>query len=219
MRLNKFLAENTNLSRRKADEAIALGFVQINDKQAILGQSVVPSDKVTLNDVEVRPRDEQQLILILNKPIGFVCSRKGQGSKTIYNLLPDKFSNLNPAGRLDKDSSGLLLLTNNGNLINELTHPSKGKKKIYLIEINKPLTANHTDDLKKGVMLSDGLSKLQVDIKSKNHQKLQITIHEGRNRQIRRTFESLGYKVTKLHRISFGEYKIGYLLTGKYIVK
>ena len=217
MRINKFLALNTSLSRRRADEAIVQKRVKINGEYATAGTQVTGEDKVILDDVPVTGGGRlEKKVILLNKPIGYVCSRDGQGSKTIYDLLPSEYKNLKPAGRLDKDSSGLLLLTNDGDLLNDLTHPSKEKNKVYEIILNKPLSSEDEKNIINGVDLKDGKSTLHLKPIAKNRFEWEVTMHEGRNRQIRRTFEALKYEVISLNRISFGEYKLANLPKGQY---
>lgn len=213
MRLNKLLALHLGISRRAADKAILEGRVSINNRVASPGINIADASQV-LFDTKPLPDTPKTTTIMLNKPIGYVCSRNGQGSKTIYDLLPPEFKNLNPVGRLDKDSSGLLLMTNNGNLANELTHPKHQKQKIYQVTLDKPLSNEHKIKIESGgVSLSDGISKFKIE---KSSDMLIITLTEGRNRQIRRTFEKLGYKVTKLHRTNFGPYILINLSLGKY---
>jgi 23S rRNA pseudouridine2605 synthase len=217
MRINKFLALATGSSRRNADDLIKGGQVKINDSFAEIGSKVTLSDTVTLNGIVLKI-PESFITIMLNKPVGYVCSRNGQGSKTIYDLIPNEYSKLNPIGRLDKDSSGLLLLTNNGDLAQQLSHPSQQKNKIYEIKLNKPLTRLDWSFIhEQGVELSDGPSKLFLEqLLPEDGTNWQVTMHEGRNRQIRRTFEALGYTVTKLHRIKFGGYLIKNLKSGQF---
>ena len=218
MRLNQFLAQGSGLSRRAADIAISEGRVMVNGKQPSLGQPVRAGDKVTLDGRAITPA-VNKLVALLNKPVGYVCSRDGQGSKTVYELLPTHLQHLKTAGRLDKDSSGLLILTNDGQLAHELTHPKFVKSKVYKIALNKPLSADNHEKIKAGIMLDDGLSKLQLDqISNTDFTNWKVTMHEGRNRQIRRTFEALGYTLPKLHRTVFGAYKLGSLPSGKFTV-
>lgn len=204
MRINKHLAQGSSLSRRKADEAISQGKVSINGKIAQIGDEVSTSDTVKLDGHTISA--SSHLTIILNKPEGYVCSREGQGSQTIYNLLPIKFHKLNSVGRLDKNSSGLLILTTDGQLAQKLTHPSFQKQKIYEVKLDKKLLDEDMAKVQKGIRLEDGLSKLEIRKIDPN--KYEVRMHEGRNRQIRRTFEALGYKVTKLHRTHFGPYKL-----------
>lgn len=155
----------------------------------------------------------------MNKPVGFVCSKNGQGSKTIYNLLPEKFHNLNTVGRLDKDSSGLLMLTDNGYLANQLTHPKFQKKKIYEVRLVNSLDLADLQAItQNGVKLDDGLSKFKLSKSEKNDNKnWLVTIYQGRNRQIRRTFEKIGNQVIGLNRIQFADYKLSDLKNNLFI--
>lgn len=215
MRINKYVAQATGLSRRAADQAIEQGRVQINGQTATLGSKITPDDRVTLDKRPVTPA--VKTTIILNKPTGYVTSRDGQGAKTIYDLLPAEFEALKPVGRLDKDSSGLLLLTNDGELANQLTHPRYSKTKIYEIKLNKPLGPLHQQMISDhGIQLDDGNSKLSLQ-KLNSDQNWQVTMSEGRNRQIRRTFEALGYEVAQLNRTAFGQYKLGNLQKGGFI--
>lgn len=217
MRINKFLALNTSLSRRRADEAVANKRVKINGKFASNGSQVSADDLVLLDEVPVRGDLPEKTVVLLNKPTGYVCSRRGQGSKTIYDLLPKEYSSLNPAGRLDKDSSGLLLLTNDGDLLYELSHPSKEKEKVYEVILNLALSTDAKTQIENGVKLDDGISKMKLQSINKSRFEWQVTMHEGRNRQIRRTFKAVGYEVIALRRISFGDYKLNNLAVGAYI--
>lgn len=216
MRLNKFIARTTGLSRRSADDLIKSGRVFINDETAQLGQNIGFKDKVILDGKKLKLEGKQTTIM-LNKPGGYVCSRRGQGSKTIYDLLPKKYHPLKPVGRLDKDSSGLILLTDDGELANKLAHPKYQKEKVYKVSLNKTLALSDKNKLQAGVKLSDGLSKFN-NLKNCSNNIYEVVLAEGRNRQIRRMFNALGYKVEKLQRTQIGPYKISGLKTGKMIV-
>lgn len=209
MRINKFVALATGLSRRKADELIGRGEVTVNDQPPQQGQDITSTDVVRLGKRIIEAPVSTTTILF-NKPTGYVVSREGQGSHTIYDLLPREYHNLKPIGRLDKYSSGLLLLTNDGNLANELTHPRQQKQKIYEVTIDTPLAPLHRQMISDhGIQLDDGLSKLQLErLKDGHDTAWRITMHEGRNRQIRRTFNALGYRVKTLHRTQFGPYTL-----------
>jgi 23S rRNA pseudouridine2605 synthase len=215
-RVNKFIAHSTGLSRREVDEAIASGRVKVNNVRAELGAHIKPTDIVTFDN---KPISAQQnyTYLLFNKPVGYVCSRKKQGEhETIYSLLPEQYRLLKPVGRLDRDSSGLLLLTDDGDFAQSMTHPKFYKTKVYEIELDKPLEPLHQQMISDyGVQLEDGPSKLSVE-KLDTQQSYRITMHEGRNRQIRRTFDSLGYLVTKLHRTTFGPYTLEDLAPGEH---
>ena len=216
MRLNKFLASGTDFSRRAADEAIAGGQVAVNGKTAEQGMSVAEADTVTLDGRTVQAVVTNTTIM-LNKPAGYVVSRNGQGSQTVYDLLPPEYRRLNPVGRLDKDSSGLLLFTDDGQLAQELTHPSRQKIKIYEVTLDTPLTPLHRQMIHDhGLQLEDGVSKLQLERRAEgNDTEWVVGMHEGRNRQIRRTFAALGYTVRTLHRTHFGNFALGDLPPGK----
>ena len=214
MRINRFVAVATGLSRRAADTAIAAGRVRVNGQAPVLGQEVGAGDSVMFDGRHLA-RPLSLATVILNKPAGYVCSRRGQGSKTIYDLLPPEFHHLKPVGRLDKDSSGLLLLTDDGELANRLTHPRFHKTKRYEVTLDRELAPEARRTIEQGVQLPDGLSHLHLAGAGKGWT---ITMHEGRNRQIRRTFAALGYKVVTLHRILFGPYRLQHLETGTYAI-
>lgn len=219
MRLNKYLASGTELSRRSADAAIAEGRVQVNGQPAEQGMEVSNTDIVTFDGHGVKAA-AVTITIMLNKPPGYVVSRDGQGSQTVYDLLPPEYQHLNPVGRLDKYSSGLLLLTNDGQLAQELTHPSKRKIKVYEILLDKPLQPLHRQMISDhGITLDDGVSKLQLERQTEGDDiAWVVTMHEGRNRQIRRTFEALGYRVTHLHRTHFGAYSLADLNLGQNVL-
>ena len=217
-RLNKHLALSLGTSRRRADDLIAAGQVKINDQVAILGARFQPdSDIITYNDKPIQAETALEYIL-LNKPTNYVSSRKQQGdTPTLYSLLPKNLHHLKPVGRLDKDSSGLILLSNDGDFILRMTHPSFNKTKNYLVTLDKPLEPLHQQMISDfGIQLEDGRSQLYLEKLNDNQKEWRITMHEGRNRQIRRTFKALGYTVTKLHRTNFGPYSLGDLKRGEY---
>lgn len=201
------------MSRRAADKAIVNGRVSVNEELAHVGAQIQPEDIISLDGKTISPSVELKTV-VLHKPTGYICSRDGQGSKTIYDLLPKALHHLKPVGRLDKNSSGLLLLTNDGQLAQQLTHPSFSKNKIYKVTLRKDLDKKDQDRIEKGVNLEDGISKLQLNGK---HTQWTVTMQEGRNRQIRRTFEKLGYDVIKLHRVQFGKYKLELIPEGEHI--
>jgi 23S rRNA pseudouridine2605 synthase len=216
MRLNKYIASGSFLSRRAADQAILDGRVTVNGQIPEQGQPVATSDVVALDGRVIKP-EAATITIMFNKPPDVVVSRDGQGSRTIYDILPPEYQQLNPIGRLDKYSSGLLLLSNDGILAHELTHPSKQKQKIYQILLDKPLAPLHRQMISDhGLQLEDGISRLQLERQTDGDDiAWTIMMHEGRNRQIRRTFEALGYRVTHLHRTQFGSYTLGKLGKGK----
>jgi 23S rRNA pseudouridine2605 synthase len=221
-RLNKFIAQHLNIGRRAADDLIASGHVNINDQPAGLGSRVHPGDIVWAQGRKLTANVAQNFLYVLmDKPEGYVCSRRQQGdTPTVYSLLPDAYQHLKTVGRLDKNSSGLILLTNNGDLAHKLTHPSFTKVKRYEVTLDQPLQPLHHQMIADhGITLPDGNSKLQLDrmIEGDSTQWL-VTMHEGRNRQIRRTFGALGYEVMRLHRISFGPFSLTQL-AGKQLLQ
>ncbi len=218
LRLNKFLAERLGISRREADDLIANGKVFVNEKRAELGMRVFEGQEVRLGD-EVVPFENSYIYLAFNKPVGYVCSRKRQGeTPTIYELLPEEYRTLKTVGRLDKDSSGLILFTNDGDFAFKMTHPKFHKTKVYHVELDRDLEPLHQQMIADfGVQLPDGVSKLGLArLRDGDRKGFEVTMSEGRNRQIRRTFAALGYEVKKLHRIQFGNYELSGLKTGKY---
>lgn len=217
MRINRFIALATGLSRRAADKLADEGEILVNGRPVRAGHEVTESDSITFRGRKLKLPKTQTVML--NKPVGYVSSRNGQGSLTVYDLLPEKLHQLKPVGRLDKDSSGLLLLTNEGELAQKLTHPSNQKEKNYQVELNRLLNKQDYEQIRyPGVDIGDDrLSRFSVSpVKGQGRPRYIVQLTEGRNRQIRRTFDSLGYKVTKLHRISFGDYSLGKLAPGSY---
>ena len=216
IRLNKFLAERLGVSRREADELISDGKILVNGEPAILGARIDNNDKILYNKKPI-PFETEYTYIAFHKPVGYVCSRRAQGqSPTIYDILPKKFHHLKTVGRLDKDSSGLILLTNDGDFAFQMTHPKFRKNKVYEVELDKPLEPLHQQMISDyGVRLEDGPSQFKI-IKGDRPTSYTVILTEGRNRQIRRTFAALGYKVIKLHRTQFGKFELGSLSIGKY---
>ncbi len=216
MRVNKFIATNTGLSRRQADEAIANGRVLVDGQPIQLGASASEYSVISLDGKPVIA--QKKTVVLLNKPRGYVCSRKRQGdTPTIYDILPEKYRELKTAGRLDADSSGLIILTNDGDLAHSLMHPSHHKQKTYLVTLDRDLEPLHQQMIADfGIELEDGFSKLGLmRLSDTSRREWQVTMSEGRNRQIRRTFAALGYTVTKLHRTQFGAYSLGDIKPGQ----
>ena len=205
IRLNRFVAQSGICSRREADELIAAGLVSINGVIVTeLGTKVMPGDEVRFNGEKIQ--GEHKVYLILNKPKGYVTTiEDDHAAKTVMELVAGACTErIYPVGRLDKNSLGLLLFTNDGDITRTLTHPSLKKKKIYEVTLDKPLTRADFDTLAEGVDLEDGaayfdeISWLKDDKKS-----VGVEIHSGRNRIVRRMFEHLGYQVTKLDRVYY----------------
>lgn len=217
-RLNKYLALYAGISRREADVLIASGRVSINGQVADIGARVTEKDLVTVNGKQLDGQVQLSYV-VLNKPVGYVCSRKNQGkSPTIYDLLPKQLQYLKTVGRLDRDSSGLILLTNDGDFAQSMTHPRYQKLKQYDVILDKPLEPIHQQMINDfGVDLEDGKSQLRLERQSENRLQWTVIMHEGRNRQIRRTFSALGYLVKKLHRTHFGPYILQGIDAGEHV--
>lgn len=205
IRLNRFVAQSGLCSRREADDFITAGLVSVNGVVVTeLGTKVKPTDEVRFNDERIR--GEKNVYMILNKPKGYVTTLEDEhANKTVMDLVKDACKErIYPVGRLDKNSLGLLLFTNDGDITRQLTHPSNKKKKVYEVALDKPLTRADFDALAEGITLEDGdaffdeISYLKDDKKS-----VGVEIHSGRNRIVRRMFEHLGYSVTKLDRVYY----------------
>lgn len=212
MRINRFVATASGISRRHADNLIAEGRIKVNGHLATTGQDVEPDQIVTLDSKELTL--PETITIAINKPVGIVVSRLGQGAPTIYSLLPEQYASLKPIGRLDKDSSGLILMSNDGQLIQSLAHPSFNKQKVYELTLDRSLAGLDKQKVMNGVKLDDGISKLNILEYSNKH--IMLSMEEGRNRQIRRTFKALGYEVMSLNRLAFGKYKLENLRPGQY---
>lgn len=218
IRLNKFLAERLGISRREADDAIAAGKVTVDTKKAELGARIdIDKNPNVCYNGRMVPLQAGYLYVALNKPRGVVCSKKSQdGGRTVYDLLPNKYRELKTVGRLDKDSSGLILLTNDGDFAFRMTHPKFVKTKIYEVKLERALEPLHQQMIADfGVQIGDGISKLGLERLDDTRRLWRIIMHEGRNRQIRRTFGALGYTVVELKRLSFGSYMLDGLREGE----
>ena len=205
VRLNRFVAQSGLCSRREADDFITAGLVSVNGVIVTeLGTKVLPTDVVKFNDE--RLQGEKNVYLVLNKPKGYVTTLEDDhADKTVMELVKNACKErIYPVGRLDKNSLGLLLFTNDGDITRQLTHPSLRKKKIYEVTLDKALTRADFEQLAEGITLEDGdiyfdeISYIKDDKKS-----VGVEIHSGRNRIVRRMFEHLGYKVTKLDRVYY----------------
>ena len=205
VRLNRYIAQSGLCSRREADDYIAAGLVQVNGVVVKeLGSKVMPNDEIKVNDSQVK--GEKNVYLVLNKPKGFVTSSDDpHADKTVMDLVKSACSErIYPVGRLDKNSLGVLLFTNDGDLTKQLTHPSHQKKKIYQVSLDKPLTRADFDALASGITLEDGeIFADEISYVSENREEVGLEIHSGRNRIVRRMFEHLGYRVQKLDRVYF----------------
>lgn len=206
-RLNKFIASSGLCSRRKADELIESGVVFVNGKKVTeLGFLVQEKDKVVVNQKLIKPVKHEYYRFY--KPAGYITTADDEkGRKTIYDILPENLNHLKPVGRLDKDSTGLLILTNDGDLINQLTHPSIKIPKVYLVSVDSVVHPHELEQMAAGIEIEAG-KKAYADITvleaDKNHTYMQITLYQGMNRQIRKMFEYFGHEVKTLKRIQHG---------------
>ena len=206
LRLNKFLANAGVCSRREADEFIQAGVVTVNGEVVTeLGTKILRTDEVKFHDAPVSL--EKKVYVLLNKPKDYVTtSDDPQQRKTVMDLVKDVCpERIYPVGRLDRNTTGVLLLTNDGDLASKLTHPKFLKKKVYHVHLDKNITAHDLDQIREGITLEDGEIKADAVEYADERDKAQvgIEIHSGKNRIVRRIFESLGYRVTKLDRVQF----------------
>lgn len=219
MRINKYLAESGVASRRASDTLIDERRVLINGKTATLGSEVEDGDTVTVDGSIVRPVKKYSYYM-LNKPKGYVTTVKDdKGRKTVMDLLPKKGDRLYPVGRLDYDTEGLLIITNDGELAQRLTHPVNEVPKTYVAKIEGVLTENMLARLRGGVEV-DGVrtkkSAVRIVDETKTETKVSVTITEGRNRQVRKMFEAVGKEVIFLKRVKIGDLALRGLNRGEY---
>ena len=232
MRLNKFLAQAGIASRRGADKLIAAGRVRVNDVVVReMGVQIDPErDRVTVDGKVVQRRPQTFTYLLLNKPAGVITSRQDpEGRRTIYDLIPARYHHLHPVGRLDFQSEGLVLLTDDGDLTQRLTHPSYRHEKEYWVQVAGQVPDVVLHKLRKGVRLEDGLARARVRYLGKippeqrfwihpdpKHTWLVFILHEGRNRQIRRMCQAVGLRVRRLVRVRIDDIHIGDLKPGQW---
>lgn len=220
MRLQKYLASCGVASRRKCEEYILDGKIKVNGEIVrVLGTQVEEGDSVTFNDKPIQMEDKK-VYYMLNKPVGYVTSVHDEKQRPIVmDLLKEAEYRVYPIGRLDYNTSGLLLLTNDGDLTYRLTHPKHEVKKRYEVKVQGILTKEAQNQLKNGILLEGrktapaGLKIINIGEKST---RFYLTIHEGRNRQVRRMCEAIGYKVISLKRVAIGKLTIGDLKLGNY---
>jgi pseudouridine synthase len=219
IRLNKAIADSGYCARRKADDLIAQGKVKVNGEVVTeMGRKIDPQqDHVTIGDQPLPT--VQKVDILLNKPVGYVTSRMaGKAQKSIYQLIPTEYRAVDPAGRLDQDSSGLIILSSDGNFIHQITHPRYHLPKRYEITLDRPLSDDDILLLQAGVLLQpeNKLAKMSqvVTINAQTAQ-YQVELITGYNRQIRRTLIELRYRVISLKRIGFGPIRLGDLAEGR----
>ena len=217
-RLNKYIASSGLCSRRKADELIESGVVNVNGKIVKeLGFQVGEKDKVFVNKVLIRPKKLSYYKFY--KPAGYITTSDDEkGRKTIYDIIPKELAELKPVGRLDKDSTGLLIMTNDGDLINQLTHPSVKVNKVYIVSVEGKVGVNDLDTLYKGIEIEKNkiaYAEAQIIEFDKDSTMLQVILTQGLNLQIRKMFDYLGHPVISLKRIQHATISIDGLKRGQ----
>lgn len=220
VRLQKYIAQSGVTSRRKAEDLIKAGFVKVNGKTVLEPWFMVDdSDDVKVNNKPIS-LEKKMVYIMLNKPEGYITTVKEQFSrKTVLDLIEGVQERIYPVGRLDYDTSGLLLLTNDGEFAYKLTHPKYEITKVYIAKVKGIPSRDEIVRFETGLKIEDYMTspaKLNVRKKSGNTSILEITIHEGRNRQVRKMCEAIGHPVIKLKRISIGKVNLGSLPSGKW---
>ena len=223
MRIHKVLSDNGIASRRAAERMIEEGRIAVNGRRAVIGQDIDPArDVVHIDGERVHfARKTKKYYIMLNKPRGYVTTMSDElGRRCVAELVSDVGTRVYPIGRLDKDSEGLLLLTNDGDFANMIMHPSHHIAKTYRVTVRPDITEDQLIALTTGITLDDGVTTLpaQVNVESKEQGRvvLRMTIFEGKNRQIRRMCEAIGLEVARLRRVSIGPIKLGMLQPGKW---
>lgn len=218
-RINKYLAAAGVASRRKVDAMIEEGKVKINGKTAEIGQVIdTEKDKITINGKEIKPQEEKVYFMI-NKPSGVLTAASDYSSRKLVVDLIETKHRIFPIGRLDYETEGLLIMTNDGDLFNRIIHPSSEVFKKYYAKVTGEITEAEADKLRKGILLKDGKTlpaKVNILKSNKDCSEVEIEIREGKNRQVRRMFDSIKHEVTYLKRVAIGELEIGKLKKGEY---
>lgn len=213
IRLNKFLSEAGVCSRREADKLIESGKVTVDGKRAEMGMKVTESQIVCVGKKQVKPKNEM-VLLAVNKPVGIVCTEEKREKNNIIQFLkyPTRITYI---GRLDKDSEGLLLMTNNGDIINKMMRARNEHEKEYIVTVNKPITDEFLEKMAGGVPILDTVTR-KCKVEKFGKFKFRIILTQGLNRQIRRMCEYCGYRVTRLVRVRVMNIKLGNLKPGEY---
>ncbi len=220
-RLQKVISDNGYTSRRKAEELIKEGKVLVNGEVATIGLKVNPSDEIIIDGNILAKDIDSKVYYLLNKPRGVVTTASDEkGRKTVIDIIETE-KRIYPVGRLDYDTTGALLLTNDGELTNKLTHPSNNIDKVYVAKIKGIITGIDINKLKNGVKIDNyKTSKCRVKLKSYDKKTqtslVELTIHEGHNHQVKKMFESVGYDVIKLTRVRFAFLDVKSLKSGEY---
>lgn len=213
LRLNKFLSEAGVCSRREADRLIEAGRVTVDGKKAGTGMKITPGQEVRVDQKLVKP-EEEMIVLAVNKPRGIVCTEEKREPDNIIRFL-NYPTRITYAGRLDKDSEGLLLMTNNGDIINKMMRAGNYHEKEYLVTVDKPVTEEFLQHMARGVPILDTVTR-PCQVKKEGKKTFRIVLTQGLNRQIRRMCEALGYKVVTLKRVRIMQIRLGDLKPGQY---
>lgn len=213
IRLNKYLSEAGVCSRREADRLIESGQVTVDGKRAQTGMKIMENQIVRVGRKEVRPQDEM-VLLAVNKPVGVVCTEEKREKNNIIKFL-DYHTRITYIGRLDKDSEGLLLMTNNGDIINKMMRAGNCHEKEYKVTVDKAITQDFIEKMAAGVPILDTITR-ECEVEQIGKYKFRIVLTQGLNRQIRRMCEYLGYKVTALRRVRVMNIELGDLKPGEY---
>lgn len=215
MRINKYLAKKGIGSRREIDSLLEKGKILVNDRVALVGDKVSDRDKIVVNGREIKEEIENKEYYLLNKPKGVIsASKDDRGRKTVVDLIKTK-ARLFPIGRLDYDTEGLIILTNDGDIYNKIIHPRHEIFKTYIAILDKELRNGDKVKLESGIKLEDGMT-LPARVKILKQNMVEISIREGRNRQVRRMFKELRYNVLNLKRIKIGKIELKGLSLGEY---
>ena len=213
LRLNKFLSEAGVCSRREADRLIEAGRVTVDGKKAETGMKITPGQEVRVDQKLVKP-EEEMIVLAVNKPRGIVCTEEKREPDNIIRFL-NYPTRITYAGRLDKDSEGLLLMTNNGDIINKMMRAGNYHEKEYLVTVDKPVTEEFLQHMARGVPILDTVTR-PCQVKKEGKKTFRVVLTQGLNRQIRRMCEALGYKVVTLKRVRIMQIRLGDLKPGQY---
>ena len=214
VRINKYLSEAGFCSRREADRLIEGGKVTVDGVPAEMGTKVQPGQRVCVNGKPIR-MEEEEILLVVNKPIGIVCTTAEFDKDNIVDFL-NYPKRVYPIGRLDKDSSGLILMTNQGELVNKILRGGNHHEKEYMVRVNRPVTAEFVTAMEAGVVLDDGVRTLPCKVEKTGGYSFKIILMQGLNRQIRRMCEALDYRVTNLKRVRVMNIELGDLRVGSY---
>lgn len=215
VRINKFLSEAGVCSRREADRQVELGNVKIDGKVAVMGEKIMPGQKVEYNG-KVVTKEEEMILLAFNKPVGIVCTAEKREKNNVIDYI-NYPKRIYPVGRLDKDSQGLLLLTNNGDIVNKIMRSGNMHEKEYIVKVNKPISDSFIRGLAGGVPLVElNATTRKCFVKKESKYTFRIILTQGMNRQIRRMCEYFGYRVVTLERKRIMNIELGDLKRGQY---